>query len=253
MNNQPRVVLAPNPSPMTLDGTRTYIVGRERCVVIDPGPEDGPHIDAVAAEVGEGEVVAIIATHGHADHLGAGARLAERLGAPLRIPGPSSDLPAGAVALASGERIETDQGNLTVIFTPGHTSDHISLLWEHVDGTALFAGDLVLGEGDTALVASPEGDVADYLQSLARIEGISPGVLYPAHGPPLADPAAALQRFRDHRLKRVKEVAFALQHAPDAPTDRLVDAIYGKQLPAALREAAAGSIEAIREFISRSS
>lgn len=251
MKLEPRSILAPNPSPMTLDGTRTYLVGIERVVVVDPGPDDASHVDAVAEAVGEAEVVAIVATHAHADHLGAGPRLAERLGAPLRVPGPSAELPAGARSIGAGERLETDQGTLTALLTPGHTPHHVALVWEH-DGTAgVFVGDLLLGEGDTALVASPEGDVGDYLQSLARLEGMAPEVLFPAHGPPLTRPDADIRRFREHRLQRVKEVTWATQRAPDASLDALVDAIYGKELPAALREAAAGSILAIQDFLAR--
>ena len=137
---EPRVLQAANPSPMTLDGTRTFIVGRERPVVIDPGPDAPRHLDAIERALGGAVPVAILLTHAHGDHADAAAPLAARTGAPVWR---GSD----------GDEVNTDAGPLRAIATPGHTPEHLAFLWDR----QLFAGDAFMGGSDTTLVAPPEG------------------------------------------------------------------------------------------------
>ncbi|HWK88533.1 MAG TPA: MBL fold metallo-hydrolase, partial [Longimicrobium sp.] len=233
-------------SPMTLDGTRTFIVGRALAAVIDPGPADPAHVDAVLREVGDGTVSIILLTHAHGDHAGAAPGLARRTGAPVAMArGGMGD--AGYVErwLADGERIETDEGPIGVIATPGHAPEHVCFLWEQADGgRVLFAGDMFMGGGDTTLVAPPEGDLSEYLTSLDRIERLRPSIIHPAHGPAITDPAAAIARYRAHRAERIAQVERALADGAASPGE-LVGRVYGAGLHPGLRGAAEGSLHAI--------
>ena len=247
-----RTILAPNPSPMTLDGTRTFVVGRARAVVIDPGPDDPAHLDAIVDAL-EGRAPALIAlTHAHGDHADAAPALARRTGAPvamargaLHLPFPPSTVTRW---LRGGEQIATDAGNLQPIATPGHAPEHLCFLWtggpaEH--HRALFAGDMFMGGGDTTLVAPPEGDLTAYLASLDRVRAAAPTVIHPAHGPPLTDTAEAIERYRRHRAERIAQVVRALREEGAASPGALVDRVYGAALHPGLRGAAEGSLRAI--------
>lgn len=254
-----RFILAPNASPMTLDGTRTYLVGAERPVVIDPGPADPAHLDAVVAALAGARPSAILLTHGHPDHAAGAAPLAERTGAPVWMAG-------GALGPAvrpervdhwirGGDRVETDGGALVAVPTPGHAPEHTAFLWRPgppASGpAALFVGDLFMGEGDTTLVAPPEGDLADYLRSLDEVERLSPATLYPTHGPPIEDAAEAVGRYRAHRLDRISQVEAALRDRPGATAGELVERVYGADLHPLLRAAAEGSLRAIVAYLRR--
>lgn len=247
------MVKATNSSLMTLDGTRTYIVGSKRAVVIDPGPDDVGHVDALVAELAGAESIDIVITHHHADHAGAAPALAARTDGRARVwaMGSRPDWTSTPVqGLADGDAFETDHGCLTVVATPGHTADHIALVWDRPSGgRAMFVGDVLLGEGDTTLVAAPEGDVGDYLRSLDRLEALGAERLYPTHGDPLTAPAAAIGRFRHHRLERVDQVRKVLSADPRATTSDIVGRLYGSALPAAIQDAASASIEAVRSYL----
>jgi glyoxylase-like metal-dependent hydrolase (beta-lactamase superfamily II) len=245
-----RSVLAPNPSPMTLDGTRTYVVGRLRPAVIDPGPADPAHLDAVVRMLEGHRPAAILLTHGHPDHADAAPALARRTGAPVLM-GRGALRPPFAQRwiagwLGDGDPVETDAGILVAVATPGHAPEHLGFVGPGQSATerALFAGDLFMGGSDTTLVAPPEGDLTAYLESLDRIASLSVDVIYPAHGPPLGDPAEAVRRYRAHRVERVAGVVRALRQGPAAPGG-LVDCVYGPDLHPALRGAAAGSLAAV--------
>lgn len=252
-----RMLLAPNPSPMTLDGTRTYIVGVDRPVVIDPGPEDERHTAALIASLGGAAPEAILLTHGHPDHAGGAESLAERTGAPVRVGrGALAPVAAGerSAALGDGDEIRTDRGILRAIATPGHAPEHLAFHWTGRGapaGGAVFVGDLMMGIGDTTLVAPPEGDLADYLRSLERVDRLRADTLYPTHGPPILEAAAAVERYRTHRRRRLDRLREALGHRPEADAVALLDAIYGASLDPALRAQAAGSIEAMLHYLAR--
>jgi len=246
-----RMLLAPNPGDMTLDGTRTFLVGHERPVVIDPGPGDLDHLEAILAALDGATPAAILLTHSHGDHSALARRLANETGAPLLAPpgAVSASVDTAHVDrwIEDGDVIGTDAGDLHVVATPGHAPEHVA--FHHPASGAVFVGDTFMGVGDTTLVAPPEGDLAAYLQSLERIAALSPSLLLPAHGPPITDPAAAIGRYRKHRETRIEQVAHALRRAGPSRTEGLIDAVYGAELNPALRLAAQGSLEAILGYL----
>jgi glyoxylase-like metal-dependent hydrolase (beta-lactamase superfamily II) len=234
---EPRVVKAGNRGPFTLDGTRTFLVGRKPAVVIDPGPNVDQHVRALSHALADSHDIHILLTHGHGDHAAAAGPLAGRLGG-APILGPPS---AGFSPLEDGQRIPFDQGELVTVLTPGHTSDHVAFYWPRA--RALFAGDLILGRGSTTWLGEYPGCIADYLESLDRVQRLDLEVIYPTHGPPVRDPQRVLESFRDHRLDRLKQVARILYEKPDASVEELVLGVYGSELPPRLVKAAASSID----------
>lgn len=235
-----RLVLAGNPSPLTMDGTRVYIVGRRYAAVVDPGPDDDEHVGTLAAVLGDAEIVQVLLTHTHSDHAGAAASLASRTGAAVRC------LADGT--LQPGEHVRTDAGELVAVHTPGHTPDHAAFHWP--ERRAVFCGDLMLGGLDTALVAPPEGDLGDYLASLERLRALAPGVLLPTHGPPFQDPATALDRYLAHRRERERQVLAALD-AGSARAEEVAARVYGDELEGGLRAAAEAAVVAYLEHLAR--
>ena len=243
-----RTLLAPNPSPMTLDGTRTFVVGRERPAVIDPGPDDTAHLDAIVRALGGAAPVAILLTHAHPDHSDAAAPLAKRTGAPVMMARGALHPPLRtgvARWLADGDEVATDAGTLRAVATPGHVPEHIAFL---LDDT-LLAGDAFMGGSDTTLVAPPEGDLAAYMATLDRVEALAPARILPAHGPPIEDPLPAVRRYRAHRHERIEQVVRALRAAGPARPAQLLDAVYGAGLHPGLRRAAEGSLHAILAYL----
>jgi glyoxylase-like metal-dependent hydrolase (beta-lactamase superfamily II) len=233
---------ADNPGPMTLDGTRTYVLrapGAPGCVVVDPGPELEPHLAALADA---GPVGLVLVTHRHADHTGGLARFRELTGAPSR--GVLPEFCAAAEPLADGEVLTTAGLRLEVLATPGHTADSVCLVVSAVDdpasGTVVLTGDTVLGRGTTVL-AEPDGSLRDYLASLDRLGTLDlPGPVLglPGHGPVIPDLGAAVRAYREHRLERLDQVRTALA----ALGTRLPDA--GEPLPDTLLDAVTGTVYA---------
>ena len=218
-------------------------------VVIDPGPDVGDHVRVLASRMETADHATILLTHGHRDHAGAAAALARLTGAPVHGP---EGLDAYGVErvdtiVRDGDRIEADVGTLRAVHTPGHTPEHLCFVWE--EKRALFAGDLVLGEGDTTWVAEYPGCVADYLDSMERVRGLDLDVVYPAHGPALTDPGAVWDRFERHRRDRIEQARAALAEAPDADLDELLDRVYGDRLPAGMRGAAGRSLGALVDYL----
>ena len=201
-----RSITAPNPGPLTLDGTRTYLLGDS--VMIDPGPEIASHIDAIVAA--QPDVRTVLITHRHADHAPAAIAVKERTGA--RIVAPPNVLDDRAVdeRIGGGETIDVDGFPLEVIATPGHTAEHVCFLSAHGD---LFSGDTILGAGTTAIFP-PDGDMADYLRSLRLLRERSPRTIHPAHGPTRQDGVGVIDYYINHRLEREQQVLQALSRGP---------------------------------------
>jgi glyoxylase-like metal-dependent hydrolase (beta-lactamase superfamily II) len=214
-------ILAPNPGPLTLTGTNTWVVGRDPAWVVDPGPLIDTHVDAVAAAVAErGGAGGIALTHGHVDHAEAVPALRERFG---------GDLPFGSFdTLRDGDAF----GPFAVYFVPGHADDHLVF----VAGTAAFTGDAVLGQGSVFV----SGRLREYLEGLRRLRALDLELIGPGHGDAVTDPAAKLDQYLAHRAERERKLLAAL--AAGARTeDELLDAAWD-DAPAAVRQFAAISM-----------
>ncbi len=239
-------VLAPNPGPMTLDGTNTWVLlepGATEAVVIDPGPLDEGHLRRVVDLVaGRGaRVTETILTHGHLDHSEAGPRFADLTGSRLRALG------TGADDLGDGDVVTAGGLELRVVATPGHTADSLSfaLPADH----ALLTGDTVLGRG-TTVVAHPDGELAAYLDSLERIRRLtgdgSVVTILPGHGPVVPDAAGMVAFYQRHRRERLDQVRQALADGADGaddPVEAVVERVYA-DVPRAVWPAARLSVRA---------
>jgi len=225
-----RCLLAPNPSPMTLDGTNTWLIaepGASTAVVVDPGPDDQSHLSRIcsAADQAGLRIATIVLTHGHLDH-SAGARdLAELTGATVRAVDKayrlgSEGLPPGSVVSEGGCEIE-------VITTPGHTSDSVCL-YLRAD-QAVLTGDTVLGRGTTVIAG--DGNLSDYLGSLDRLRALADSTelraLLPGHGPLLGDPLKVIDFYITHRAERLAEIRAALA-AGDRTRSEIVARVYAE-------------------------
>ena len=223
------LVRAENPGPFTLSGTNTWVLGRDPAYVVDPGPDLPGHVDAVAAEVaGRGGLGGVALTHRHADHAEAAPALAERCG-----PVPIAAARDAEVTLADGARF----GPLLAVATPGHSPDHLAFL----AGPVAFSGDAVLGEGSVYVAPDP-GAMAGYLEGLRRLRALAPEVICPGHGPAVADPAAKLEEYIEHRLDRERRLVEALERGLRSEAD-LLDVVWD-DVPAGLRPAAAVTLRA---------
>jgi glyoxylase-like metal-dependent hydrolase (beta-lactamase superfamily II) len=215
---------ANNPGPMTLEGTNTYLVGRDPTVVIDPGPDQTAHIEAIrrVAEA-RGGIGTVLLTHDDADHL-AGV---EPLGIEPTRP-------------ADGETV----AGLTAIATPGHAAEHLGYLLPDGEGRfACFSGDLILGEGST--IVGPRrlgGSLADYMRSLERLRTFDLTVLYPGHGPEVRDPRAKIEEYIAHRQEREDRLVAALDRGERSREALLAD--VWDDVPEVLLPAAAIAMEA---------
>jgi glyoxylase-like metal-dependent hydrolase (beta-lactamase superfamily II) len=233
-----RTVVAPNAAPLTLDGTRTRLVGEDRVVVIDPGSADSSHLAAIIGLVAGRTVTAVVVTHDHPDHAAGADDLADRCRSSVRM--------ASRGTLRDGDPLESDAGALVAVATPGHTADHMALHWPAE--AAVFCGDLMLGGHDTALIAPPEGRLGPYLASLDRIRRLRPRVIHPAHGPSFDDPDAALDRYFRHRRLRLDQLRNALR-AGATGYDDLLRAVYGDGLQPELERAATAALKAYLEHL----
>ena len=217
-------VLAPNPGVYTLEGTNTWIVGSRPAIVIDPGPDEPVHLDEVLKEAGH--IGAIVLTHDHEDHAAGAPALAERSGAPVLAFRP----PPGGGRLGDGQAVSAGGVTLTAHHTPGHSPDSVSLF--AADGGLLFTGDSVLGRG-TSVLDPPEGDLAAYLRSLARMRELGPRTIHPGHGPVVFDAVGKLDEYLAHRQEREEQVLSALVADGGKPRspEELVPEIYGDYPP----------------------
>lgn len=211
-------IVAPNPGPMTLEGTNTYLYGADPCVVIDPGPDIDSHLDSVRAAAEEcGGIGLVLLTHGHGDH----AEGAGRLDAEVILP-------------VDGEK----HGGLRAIATPGHAPDHVCLMTG--DGVC-FSGDLVLGTGST-FVPPDGGSLAAYMDSLRLMQKEPIDLICPGHGPWIEDPTAKLAEYVEHREMRERRLLAALQRGERSREALLAEA--WSDVPPEMREAAAMVMQA---------
>ncbi|MFG2301734.1 MBL fold metallo-hydrolase [Actinacidiphila glaucinigra] len=244
-------VLAPNPSPMTLDGTNTWIVSEpdsEFAVVIDPGPLDDGHLNTVVSTAHSlGKRIALtLLTHGHPDHAEGAGRFAELTGTAVRALDPALRL--GDEGLAVGDVVTTGGLELRVVPTPGHTADSLSF---HLPADrAVLTGDTVLGRG-TTVVAHPDGRLGDYLDSLRRLQALTmhEGVttVLPGHGPVLADARGAVEFYLAHRAHRLAQVETAVEQGLTTPSE-VVARVYA-DVDRALWPAAELSVRAQLDYL----
>jgi glyoxylase-like metal-dependent hydrolase (beta-lactamase superfamily II) len=211
-----RRITADNPSPFTFTGTQTYVIGQGEVAVIDPGPDDPAHIDAIVGALGDERIVAILCTHTHKDHSPAAKPLAARTGAPvmgcaplvLEDLGPRADASfddtyAPVRVLADAETVSGPGWTIAAVATPGHTSNH--LCFDLIEESALFTGDHVMG-WSTTVISPPDGDMADYMASLAKLEARKDAIYYPAHGDPVEKPQRFVRSLAGHRKQREGQI-----------------------------------------------
>jgi glyoxylase-like metal-dependent hydrolase (beta-lactamase superfamily II)/8-oxo-dGTP pyrophosphatase MutT (NUDIX family) len=232
------VILAENPSPMTLEGTNTWLLrgpDAESIIVIDPGPLDETHLRLVSEQ---GPVAQILVTHRHLDHAEGARRLAELTRAPVRALDPT--LVLGSEGLDEGDVVAAAGLELRVLATPGHTSDSLCFLLDD----AVLTGDTILGRG-TTVIDHPDGRLGDYLDSLRRLAELPPGVaVLPGHGPELADAGTVAREYLEHRSQRLDQVRAALATlGPQATARQVVELVYVDVDPV-LWPAAEWSVEA---------
>ena len=243
-------VLAPNPSPMTLDGTNTWVIaepGSSTAAVVDPGPDDEEHLRRVlgVAIAGDRRVTQIVLTHGHLDHSAGAARFAELTGAPVGALDPAFRL--GGEGFSAGAVLDAGGCELRVVATPGHTADSLSLLLT-ADG-GLLTGDTVLGRGTTVIAG--DGSLGDYLRTLDELRSLADDaglrVLLPGHGPLLGDPAGVLDYYIAHRRERLDQVRAALADGARTPAE--VVAIVYADVDKSLWPAAEQSVRAQLDYL----
>ena len=243
-------VLAPNPSPMTLDGTNTWLIadpGASSVLVVDPGPDDEGHLRRVldVASARDRRVTQIVLTHGHADHSAGAARFAELTGAPVGALDPAFRL--GSEGLGAGAVLDAGGCELRVVATPGHSADSLSLLLT-ADG-GLLTGDTVLGRGTTVIAG--DGSLGDYLRTLDELRELADDaglrVLLPGHGPLLNDPAGVLDYYIAHREERLDQVRAALAAGARTPAE-VVATVYA-DVDRSLWPAAEHSVRAQLDYL----
>lgn len=234
------VVLAPNPGPMTLEGTNTWVLrapDAQSCVVVDPGPDHEEHLQRVAAQ---GPVDVVLLTHGHHDHSAGARRFAELTGAPVRALDPRHRL--GDEGLVDGDVVTAAGLELRVAHTPGHSSDSLSFVLPD----AVLTGDTILGRG-TTVVAHPDGVLAHYLDSLRRLRDLGDVAVLPGHGPELPNAGEAAQHYLDHRETRLEQVRAAV--AAGARTAREVVEVVYADVDRVLWTAAEMSVRAQLDYL----
>ena len=262
--NLARVVLAPNPGPMTLDGTNSFVLrapGRDSVVVVDPGPVHAGHLARLA---GFGPVEVVLVTHNHLDHTESLAEFARMTDAPVRAI--DAALCIGGDPLVDGERIEAAGIVIDVVATPGHTADSVCFALPgdaplgdageagEVGGAArgsVLTGDTILGRG-TTIISDPDGALGPYLESLERLRALGtpgPVAALTGHGPMLPDLAAICDAYLAHRAERLDQVRAALRElGGDATTAQVTDVVYA-DTDASVRVAAEASVRAQLRYL----
>ena len=230
-----RRLVAPNPSLLSGAGTNTYIVGREKFLVIDPGPAKAAHVDRILELTGD-HLETVLVTHTHTDHSPAATMLAERSGAalmgPLAIPGEEEDMSFKPSRVLDDNAIVTIEGRrIRAIHTPGHVGNHLCYLLE--DSGLLFTGDH-MNQGTTVVIIPPDGSMSDYLHSLQRLQREPVTRLAPGHGLVIEDAQAEVVRIHEHRMQRERKVVDQLKGRAPSTLEELLPRVYDDVNPALL-------------------
>lgn len=247
-----RRIVAENPSPFTLYGTGTYIVGRGEVAVIDPGPADPAHISLLLEGL-EGESIShILVTHTHTDHSPGCRLLQEHTDAKTYAYGPhgSGKLEQGVPVeeggdmdfqpdqlVGDGEVLEGGDWSIKCVHTPGHTSNH--MCYQLREQKALFTGDHVMG-WSTSIISPPDGDMGAYIASLQKLLERDDEVYWPTHGPSIEDPKPHVRGFIAHRRQREEQILACIGQGVHRIQD-MVPLIY-TELPEFMYPAAARSV-----------
>ncbi len=263
-----RVLCAPNPGPMTGPGTNTYVLGWRDIAVIDPGPDDPRHLAAILGAVGpQQRVTHILVTHAHRDHSALAPALSAHTGAPVLAFGDARAGRSAAVAgldtpalgggegvdasfqpdrcLPDGSEIAGDDWRLAALWTPGHMGNHLCLRWDD----AVFTGDLVMG-WSSSLISPPDGDMAAFYRSCARLDACGARVLYPGHGDPVTGPAERIADLLAHRRGREAQIMAALADGPDGLTG-LTQQVYGTLAPGLIAAAERNALAHLVDLVAR--
>jgi glyoxylase-like metal-dependent hydrolase (beta-lactamase superfamily II) len=231
-----RRILAPNPGAYTGPGTNTYVVGIDEAVVIDPGPIDGPHLEAILGCGGD-RIRWIVLTHTHDDHAPGTAALKKRTGAEVLAFEPREGVKLDGT-IADGERIEATEFRLRAIHTPGHAANHLCFYLE--EERMLFTGDHIM-EGSTVVIDPPDGDMGDYMASLEKVRKLRLRSIAPGHGQLVPEPLPLIDEYIQHRQQRERQVFDALERIGPATAEQLVPEIYtelaDELVPLAARQA----------------
>ena len=254
-----RRVIAENPSPFTLYGTGTYILGRGKVAVIDPGPADAAHIQALLAATAGEEITHVLVTHTHMDHSPGCRLLREHCDAPSYAYGPhgagkheqgvaveeGGDMEFDPdVRVSDGEIIEGDGWSVECVYTPGHTSNHVC--FQLREERALFTGDHVMG-WSTSIISPPDGDMAQYMQSLHKLLQRDDALYWPTHGPAITAPKAHVEAFIAHRQERETQIMACIDQQVGTIRD-MVPLMY-KDTPEFMYPAAQLSVLAAVEYL----
>jgi len=208
----PKFLHAANPGPMTGDGNWTYLIGDRHPVLIDAGVGNASHLDAIASAAPAGPSLVLV-THAHSDHVSGAPAIKARWPQARfkKFPWPIRDPDVGWTWLKDGSLVDTDDGPLKVLHTPGHAPDHLTF-W-HADSRTLFVGDMLVQGSTVVIPASHGGSLALYLRSLERMLRLNPARALPAHGPVIEDPAALIHKYVEHRAQRERQVLGAIDDA----------------------------------------
>jgi glyoxylase-like metal-dependent hydrolase (beta-lactamase superfamily II) len=248
-----RRIVCANPGPFTFRGTNTYLIGRGEVAVLDPGPADAAHLAAILRATAGERITRILVSHTHRDHSPGAAALVAATGATTFGHGPHVTPPdAGGeggdhafrpdIALPDGAAVESEDWRATALHTPGHCANHLCFALENeATPGILFSADHVMS-WSTTVVSPPDGDMAAYMASLARIAARDDRLYLPGHGPPLPNPAPFVAALAAHRREREAKVFDALRAARRATAAELVPPVYGPELDPKLVPAAARSL-----------